>query len=131
MLAQFFMSRIKLRKSYMLCFNFKLAKTPHFSGYVKDVHHFYLLGVDAYRTYQKTATELFLMKQSERIVCPSQTCSAAFILLEEDNGEVSVNGPPMILCPECLRLFCRWCQTSGECKCDDQVHIAGITKFEF
>jgi len=84
-------------------------------AYVTDVHHFYMLGVEAYQRYQRMAAQMFFARQTERQYCTYPECAAAFILEEIDDES------KMVLCPECSKLFCRFCQLPGRCKCDEKI----------
>ncbi|KAI1725297.1 IBR domain, a half RING-finger domain-containing protein [Ditylenchus destructor] len=86
------------------------------SGCVSDVHHFYLLGKEGYERYQKSAAEMFFVQQTLRQYCPNPDCGAAFTLDEADNDEQE----KMILCPECSKLYCRFCQSLSACRCNEQ-----------
>lgn len=63
---------------------------------------------------------MFFAQQIERQYCPSASCNAAFMLEEID---VKDDEDMRILCPECLKLFCRICKKQDECICQQQQVI--------
>lgn len=84
------------------------------SGFITDVHHFYLLGVDQYKRFQRLAAEKFVNLQNERQYCPYANCGAAFMLEQIDDEN-------MVSCPECARLYCCICRSADGCRCRDDV----------
>jgi hypothetical protein len=84
-------------------------------GYVKDPHHFYLMGLENYKKFQRTAAEKFLHIQEGYTYCPFEKCGASFIVgdINEDGDEGN-----KALCPECQRLFCLKCKSRGDCVCN-------------
>jgi len=93
-------------------------------GYIKDPHHFYLLGIENYKKYQQTAAEKFLCIQDGYQQCPHRECGASFIVTDElnDDGENS-----KIICPECQRLFCLKCKSrGGDCTCNSEDKTADL-----
>lgn len=76
-------------------------------------HHFYLMGEDNYKKFQRTSAEKFLHIQDGYHYCPFSDCGASFIIEESDeDGEGKRN-----ICPECQRLFCLKCKSRGDCVC--------------
>uniref|UniRef100_A0A7E4W5Z9 E3 ubiquitin-protein ligase parkin n=1 Tax=Panagrellus redivivus TaxID=6233 RepID=A0A7E4W5Z9_PANRE len=96
------------------------------NAFVQDPHHFYLLGIDKYRQFQRLATEKYLNLQDERQYCPYPNCGAAFMVdMFENEDKVS--------CPECFRMYCIHCKNYEACTCNHEgdentTLIKSITK---
>jgi hypothetical protein len=88
-------------------------------SYVKDVHVFYLLGIDKYKEYQRKATEKYLHIQDGFNFCPYTDCGASF-MVDDLNEEENSN----FVCPECKRLFCLKCKSRADCTCNSVSNSA-------
>ncbi|PAV65355.1 hypothetical protein WR25_19287 [Diploscapter pachys] len=86
---------------------------------VKDMHHMRFLGEEGYKKYQKIATEKLIALDTQGVFCPYHDCGASFFWDTEDNsGQTS--------CPECFRIFCRWCK-NPKCICNAQEDASKLT----
>uniref|UniRef100_A0A915D427 RBR-type E3 ubiquitin transferase n=1 Tax=Ditylenchus dipsaci TaxID=166011 RepID=A0A915D427_9BILA len=86
-------------------------------GCVTDVHIFYILGVNAYKRYQRLAAQMYFAQQDSKQYCPSRLCGAAFMLEDEEDDTQE----KIIMCPECSKCFCRFCRAIVDCVCEQKV----------
>ena len=62
-----------------ICHRYTLAcPTPNCTGFIKDIHHFRLLGDAAYDLIQRRAVEMAVLLDG--IYCPRPSCSTAYLL---------------------------------------------------
>ncbi|KAI1731792.1 IBR domain containing protein [Ditylenchus destructor] len=58
---------------------------------------------------------IIFIYSEKKAMSVTKNCGAAFTLEDADDEQEK-----MILCPECSKLYCRFCQSLGACRCNDQ-----------
>ncbi|CAB3402837.1 unnamed protein product [Caenorhabditis bovis] len=86
---------------------------------VQDVHHFYVMGKEKYKEYQKRATEKLVALDDDGVVCPNPNCGQNFFWEPyNDDGKSQ--------CPDCFFTFCRKCN-ERDCVCHKQDDLSRVT----
>ena len=76
------------------------------------------MGSTNYEAFQRIAVEKYLSLQSGHQNCPF--CSSGFVVESDEDGENEANGAKTreIMCPECSRVFCKFCK-ERKCTCNE------------
>ena len=77
-------------------------------SFIKEIHHFQLLGSELYERYKMFGAEEFVL-QMGGVLCPGRECGA---------GIIPENDLRRIQCPTCQYVFCKECKSDyhrGNC----------------
>ncbi|XP_046849643.1 E3 ubiquitin-protein ligase parkin-like isoform X2 [Xenia sp. Carnegie-2017] len=94
------------------------------TAFIKDPHHFRLMGDDQYERYQRFAAEEFLRSEGG-IFCPRPDCGQGIFASTATRRVVCEYGCGLVFCRLCLRNY-----HEGECPVDDVIGATALENTE-